>query len=136
LCVCTSDMVDTTPEEQRVRVEPAETSPNYRKIVVDGIIGHIDSIGLKAVVYSESAVNNEVLSADPRAYDKKKGKRTIECELIINPQMLNNMYWFLGDQLEQYEAIYGKLPPSGEVQSRRKKYIESKRSSNRQNTTA
>jgi hypothetical protein len=29
--------------------------------------------------------------------------RTIECELIINPQMLNNMYRFPGDQLEKFD---------------------------------
>jgi hypothetical protein len=57
-------------------------SPHYRKIVVDGIIGYSDTIGLRAVLYSESAEYSAVLSSDPKAYDKKKGKRTIECELM------------------------------------------------------
>jgi hypothetical protein len=30
--------------------------------------------GLKAVVYSENAIYNEVLSSEPKAFDKKKVK--------------------------------------------------------------
>ena len=34
-----------------------ETSPNFRKIVVDGFYGNIDSIGLDVQIYSTQKVN-------------------------------------------------------------------------------
>jgi len=78
-----------------VGVKPAETSPQFRKIVVDSAIGYVDSIGLRLMLYSYNTVYNEILYSIPRALHKRRLKRTIECELIMSPQTLRDIHKLL-----------------------------------------
>jgi hypothetical protein len=116
----------STEPSPSIEVEPAETSPQFRKIVVDGAMGFVNHIGLRLTLYSENAVYNEILSSIPTTLHKRKLKRTIECELIVSPQTLREIHRFLGEQIEHYEAIYGKIPSSKEIESNRKKYRDLK----------
>jgi hypothetical protein len=101
----------------------AEISPDFRRIVVKRVFGRVDYIGLIAVVYSETMPYDEVLSSSKP--QKNVLKRTVECELIMDPQTLKYAHKFLDEQIKKYEAVYGKILSPEEVRIKQKKYDES-----------
>lgn len=101
-----------------------ETSSDFRRIVVERIFGNVDYGGLKAAVYSQIPVYHEMLSSNKP--HKKRIKRTVECELIMDPQTLIYTHEFLGEQIEKYKAMYGQILSPEEVRINRKKYDKSK----------
>ena len=104
----------------------AETAPNFKKIVIDGVIGSIDSIGLNVIIYSDQRIVDKSLESEPIAFHKIKHKRVAECELVMSPIQLKSIYTWMGEKLEEYEAIFGKVPSAEELQSRLKSYEQSK----------
>jgi hypothetical protein len=56
----------------------------------------------------------------------KRLKQTVECELIMDPQILKHVHKFLGEQIKKYEAVYGKILSPEEIRIKLKKYDESK----------
>jgi hypothetical protein len=105
-----------------------ETSPNFKKIIVEGIIGSIDSIGLNVIIYSDQRIVDKSLQSEPIAFHRIKHKRIAECELVMSPAQLKSIYMWLGEKLEEYEAIFGKVPSPEELQSRLNLYQQSKNS--------
>ena len=103
-----------------------ETSPNFKKIIVEGVIGSVDSIGLNILIYSDQRIVEESLESEPIAFHKIKHKRVAECELIMSPIQLKSIYTWMGEKLEEYEAIFGKVPTPEELQSRLNSYQQSK----------
>jgi hypothetical protein len=81
-------MAGTTTET--IEIE-AETSSDYRRIVIGDVIVSIDSGGLKMLVYSQRGVYDQVIASDPLALVKKRVKRIAECELIMNPSQLKSL---------------------------------------------
>jgi hypothetical protein len=59
-------------------------------------------------------------------FNANKLKRTIECELVLSPVILKNMHTFLGNKLKEYEACYGKIPATEDLEARKKEYQRSK----------
>jgi hypothetical protein len=121
----------TTTEEEKTttattNLEPGETSPEFRGIIVDDMIGYVSSIGLKALVVSNHEIYDEVLSSDPLALDKKRIKRVAECELVLSPTTLRAVHTFLGKKLKEYEAYFGEIPTSEKFEARKKEYLRSK----------
>lgn len=107
-----------------------ETSPTFKKIVVEGVFGNVESIGLEMLVYSSRRNVDKALESDPVNTQRPSYTRTAECELIFSPASMRSLYEWLGEKLENYEALYGKIPAPDEIQSRFKKYLESKKSKN------
>ncbi len=105
-----------------------ETSPIFKKIVVEGVIGNVDAIGLEMLIYSHQRIVDKALASEPLSHHKTRYKRTAECELIMSPTQLKSIYMWLGSKLEEYEALFGKIPSPQELQSRLKNYQESKAS--------
>ena len=105
-----------------------ETSPNFRKIIVEGVIGNIDSIGLDVLIYSGERIVDNALKSEPIAFHKIKHKRIAECELVLSPAQLKSVYEWLGAKLQEYEAIFGKIPSQQDLQTRLKNFQESKAS--------
>jgi len=105
-----------------------ETSSNFKKIVVEGVIGNVDSIGLEMLIYSHQRIVDKALESEPIAFHRATYKRTAECELVLSPTQLKSIYIWLGSKLEEYEAIFGKVPAPQEIESRFKAYQQSKNS--------
>lgn len=103
-----------------------ETSPSFKKIIVDGVIGNVDSIGLEMLVYSTQRLVDKALESEPIAFNRMKFSRTAECELVMSPTQLKSVYLWLQQKLEEYEAIFGKIPSPEEIQSKHKAYRDSK----------
>lgn len=103
-----------------------ETSPNFKKIVVEGIIGNVDAIGLEVLIYSHQRIVDKALESEPLSHHKTRYKRTAECELVLSPTQLKSISMWLVAKLEEYEALFGKIPTPQELQSRLKNYRESK----------
>jgi hypothetical protein len=108
-------MAGTTTET--IEIE-AETSSDYRRIVIGDVIVSIDSGGLKMLVYSQRGVYDQVIASDPLALVKKRVKRIAECELIMNPSQLKSLYISLGDKLKEYEDYFGNIPSPEELKSK------------------
>jgi hypothetical protein len=45
-----------------------ETSANFKKIIVEGVIGSIDSVGLNVVIYSDQRIVDKSLQSEPIAF--------------------------------------------------------------------
>lgn len=103
-----------------------ETSPNFRKIIVEGVIGNIDSIGLDVLIYSGQRIVDNALKSEPIIFHKIKHKRIAECELVLSPAQLKSVYGWLGAKLQEYEAIFGRIPSQQDLQTRVKNFQESK----------
>jgi len=80
------------------------------------------------IVYSHQKMADKALASEPIAYGRIRYKRIAECELILSPTQLKSVYSWMGAKLEEYEALFGKIPTSQELQSRLKTYQESKSS--------
>jgi hypothetical protein len=107
-------------------LEPAETSPEFRRIIVDGMIGYMSSIGLKVLVFSNKDIYDGVMSADPFDFDQKRVKRMTECQLIMNPAVVKYVHTFLGERLEEYEACYGEIPTNEVFETRNRNIFSPK----------
>lgn len=95
-----------------------ETSPQFRRIIADGIFGHIDSLGLDAIVYSEHDVIDKVLETAPLSAHRATIKRVAEVELILSPMQMKATLLWLENKIKEYEALFGRIPSPEEVQSR------------------
>jgi hypothetical protein len=113
------------PENQKQAIE-TEASPCFRRIVVDNMVCYVSSIGLRALVYSDYAEPKKVLPTKPTTFEPQTIKRTIECELIMSPEMLKSIHRLLGEYIDRYEYIYSKTPNPQDVESRRKEYNKMK----------
>lgn len=103
-----------------------ETSPDYKKIIVEGVIGNVDSIGLQMLVYSSLRDVSKALESEPVATQRSRFIRTAECELILSPITMKSVYEWLGEKLENYEAIFGKIPSNKDISDRAESYRKSK----------
>ena len=100
-----------------------ETSPNFRRVIVDGMYGHIDSIGLNAIVYSQINIIDKVLETPDLTPARTKVKRIVEFEMVMSPMQMKSTYLWLEKKIKAYETLFGKIPSPEEVESRTK-YLE------------
>ena len=103
-----------------------ETSPNFRKIVVEGFFGNIDSIGLEVQIYSSQKVLDRALEMPSIEAPLIVFKRTVECELILSPLQLKETAEWLQQKVEEYEAIFGKIITQEEANSKFNNYHANK----------
>ena len=99
-----------------------ETSPNFRKIVVDGFLGNIESIGLDMQVYSSQKLLDRALELPSIEVPLTVFKRTVECELILSPLQLKATAEWLQEKVEEYEAIFGRILTQEEADSKFNSY--------------
>jgi hypothetical protein len=96
----------------------SEYSTNYRRINATGIFGGITPSGLEAIVYSEERRADRVLQSPNLSPNRIYIKRTVECELLIDPMQMKSMYRWLEEKIREYERIFGPIPSPEEVSSR------------------
>lgn len=102
------------------------TSPNFRRIIADQFYGSLDSIGLKAIVFSDQNDIENVINKEPMNPQSVKIVRTIECELIIKPEQMKALHVWLTNKIEDYEAMYGIIPSPEQVNARMIKHFKDK----------
>lgn len=97
-----------------------ETSPDYRRVIANGIFGHIDSLGLNAIIYSEYRIIDKALESPMLAPNRAIIKRVAEFELIMSPMQMKTTQIWLERKIKEYEALFGKIPSPEELDSRAK----------------
>lgn len=97
-----------------------ETSPEFRRVIVNGIFGHVDSIGLEAIVYSETSIIDKVLETPNLSPNRATVKRIAEFEVIMSPMQMKATQIWLERKIKEYETLFGKIPSPEEVESRAK----------------
>ena len=113
---------ESDDKPQPIKIQ-ATTSPNFRRIIADRFYGGLDSIGLKAIIFSERSDIENVINTEETNKQQAVLLRTIECELIIKPEQMKALHVWLGDKIEDYEAMYGKIPSPEEVDTRAEKHF-------------
>ena len=98
-----------------------ENSDTFKRIIVSGLTGHISALGLQAVVYSDLEDYSKSLSSEPHNLTKILVKRTIECNLVIDPAQMKSTHKWLGGHIEKYEKLFGPIPSPEEIQSKLKR---------------
>jgi len=106
-----------------------ETSPNFKKIIVDGFLGNIESIGLDVQVYSSQKLLDRALELPSIEVPLTVFKRTVECELILSPLQLKATAEWLQEKVEECEAIFGKILTQEEADSKFNNYHANKEAS-------
>jgi hypothetical protein len=96
-------------------------SDAYRRIYVADMFGGIVPAGVEAVVYSEERDIEKALESHPVAANRTRIKRTIECELLIDPMQMKSIHKWLGLKIKEFEQAFGNIPSPEEVESRRKR---------------
>jgi hypothetical protein len=99
----------------------SEYSPTYKRINVGGLFGSIRPSGLETFVYSEEPVIDKVLTTEPISPHRSMIKRTVECELIIDPMQMKSIQQWLNQKIAEYERLFGQIPSPEEVESRAKR---------------
>lgn len=102
------------------------TSPHFRRIIADRVYGTLDSIGLKVIIFSEHNDIEKVIDKEPMDPQEIALVRTIECELIIKPEQMKALMVWITNKVQDYEAIYGRIPAPEEVDSKMEKHYKEK----------
>jgi hypothetical protein len=124
-------MSKESEEKTQTTVIQAETSPSFRRIIADRFYGSLDSIGLKAIIFSERNDIENIINTEDKNKQHTILLRTIECELIIKPEQMKALFVWLANKIEDYEAMYGKIPAPEEVNKRADKHFREKSKKNR-----
>ena len=96
----------------------SEYSPTYKRINVGGLFGKVHPVGLQAFVFSEEMIIDKVLTTEPSSPHRSMIKRTVECELIIDPMQMKSIQQWLNQKIAEYEKIFGPIPSPEEVERR------------------
>ena len=96
----------------------SETSDGHRQIIVSGVFGGTRPFGLEAVLYSEKQDVEKVIKSQPPDPTKTVIKRTIEATLIIDPVQMKSIHQWLGDNIKEYERLFGPIPSPEELASK------------------
>ena len=98
----------------------SEESSEYRRILVSGVFGGVKPGGVNALVYSERTDAVKALKTHQPEPQRIVLRRTIECELLLDPLQLKSLHLWLGVKIKEYEALYGRIPSPEEIASRAK----------------
>ena len=102
----------------------AVESPTYKRFNVAGVFGGTRPGGVHAVLYSERMNAQKALTSQPPQPQRVVIKRTIECELVIDPLQLKSIYDWVGSKIKEYETMYGRILSPEEIASRAKRSSE------------
>lgn len=97
----------------------SEYSPSYKRINVAGFFGGISPSGVEAAVYSQEKIVDKVIASEPPNPSRMALKRTIECELVIDPMEMKSIHLWLTEKIKEYEQLFGTIPSPEEIQSKR-----------------
>lgn len=101
-------------------IESIESS-DYKRIFVAGVLGSARPGGVNAIVYSERTDPVDSLKAMQPQPQRIVLRRTVECELMLDPQQLKSLHIWLGSKIKEYERLFGRIPSPEEVASRANK---------------
>jgi hypothetical protein len=95
-----------------------EYSSTFKRIIVAGVFGTTQPLGLETAIYSEERKIDRVITTEPMSTKRMMLKRIVECELIFDPMQMKTFYKWLGTKIEEYENVFGRIPSPEELQSR------------------
>jgi len=95
-----------------------EYSPSFRRIFLTGIYGYITPSGVEFVAYSEQTLIDEIIKSPNLNEGKKKIKRVVECDLIIDPMQMVAFHRWLGLKIKEYEHVFGTIPTPNQMNER------------------
>ena len=96
----------------------SRTSDNHKRIIVAGVYGGPRAFGLEATLYSEESDFQKVIESQPPNPGRTIIKRTIETTLIIDPLQMKSVHKWLGDNIKEYERLFGTIPSPEELESK------------------
>ncbi len=96
----------------------SEESSDYKRILVAGVLGSTRSGGVNALVYSERTYAVNASNTPQPEPQRIVLKRTIECELLLDPIQLKSLHMWLDEKIKEYERLFGHIPSPEEVANR------------------
>ena len=111
----------------------SETSETFKRIVVGGMFGTVDSIGLLATVYSEFISIEKALKSQNIDNKNVTIKRIAECQLVISPASLKSIHDWITRKIIEYETLFGKIPTQEELSKRANEFTEIKADTSAEN---
>lgn len=99
------------------RIE-SKYSEGYRRVNVSGVLGGVLPGGIEAVIYSEERRIEDVVETQPVSPNRMSIARTVEVALVIDPMQAKSIHQWLGQQIADYERIFGRIPSPEEIESR------------------
>jgi hypothetical protein len=95
-----------------------EYSPTFKRVIVAGVFGTVQPLGLETAIYSEERKIDRVITTEPMSTNRMMLKRVVECELIFDPMQMKTFHKWLGTKIEEYEKVFGHIPSPEELESR------------------
>ena len=93
--------------------------PNYRTIVVNGLVGRPIPGFLEAMIYTDESVVDEVLKGNSLEGNARI-KRVVQCRLVIPISAAKIIAKWFDDWVKEYDAKTGEFRPSEERMSQNK----------------
>ena len=92
-----------------------EYAPDYKRIAVTSFIGQVNENGFElTALVDEGDFTPQVAPAQNSVYIRRR----VETKLVINPIQAKLLHGLLGDHIQQYESIHGKIPSPAELQQK------------------
>lgn len=95
-------------EQEEPKVEVVK-DPNYRTIIVNGVIGGHRPGFFEAIVYSEEMISEDALAKLRPEPSKIRVRRVLQCRLIIDPVQAKSLAKWLAQHVSEYEKTFGRI---------------------------
>ena len=92
-----------------------EYSKDYRRIPVTAFFLQLTESGFELNAFSDE---NDFTPQEVPQRNSAYVRRTIETRLIVNPMQAKQLHEILGQNIQTYEQLYGKIPSPLDVQKR------------------
>jgi hypothetical protein len=90
-----------------------EYSPTFKRVIVAGVFGTVQPLGLETAIYSEERKIDRVITTEPMSTNRMMLKRVVECELIFDPMQMKTFHKLLmgqgGPKHKPGQKIYDDL---------------------------
>ncbi|MBS7611797.1 DUF3467 domain-containing protein [Candidatus Bathyarchaeota archaeon] len=101
-------------EREEPKVEIVK-DPNYRTIIVNGVIGGHRPGFFEVIIYSEEMIAEDTLATLRPEPSKIRVRRILQCRLIIDPVQAKSLAKWLIQHVLEYEKVFGKITTPDEA---------------------
>ncbi len=101
-------------EREESKIE-AVRDPNYRTIIVNGVIGGHRPGFFEVIIYSEEMIAEDSLATLRPEPSKVRIRRTLQCRLIIDPVQAKSLAKWLTHHISEYEKTFGRIITPDEI---------------------
>ncbi|HJR84702.1 MAG TPA: hypothetical protein VJ772_04965 [Nitrososphaeraceae archaeon] len=93
--------------------------PDYRTINVTGVISGHQMMSFQLIFYSEELDCKDALTDRNIAVSKVRGKRTLECRLLMSAFTAKILHGVLTSEINAYEKMFGNIPTKNEIKDKK-----------------